>query len=73
MSIVSVLHRMVVLIFEVLTTKMAGRVAFGKKTRYLFRQMEGTIMGIDRRANFLIFVKFMVAFRGGLFWMYGYL
>ena len=71
MSIVSVLHRMVVLIFEVFTTKMTGEqrsarrqdISFvDKKTRYLFRQMEGTIMGIAMRANFLIFVKFMVVF-----------
>ena len=47
MSIVSVLHKIEhAVIFEVLTTKMAGRVAFGEKTKYLFRQREETIMGI---------------------------
>ena len=45
-------------IFEVLTTKMAGRVAFGEKTKYLFRQREGTIMGIAIGGqNFHIIVK----------------
>ena len=46
-SIVSVLHKIEhAVIFEVLTTKMAGRVAFGEKTKYLFRQREETTMGI---------------------------
>ena len=45
-------------IFEVLTTKMAGRVAFGEKTKYLFRQRKETIMGIAIGGqNFHIFVK----------------
>ena len=45
-------------IFEVLTTKMAGRVAFGKKTKYLFCQRKETIMGIAIGGqNFHIIVK----------------
>ena len=37
---------------------MAGRVAFGEKTKYLFRQREGTIMGIAIGGqNFHIIVK----------------
>ena len=49
------------MIFEVLTTKMAGRVAFGEKTKYLFRQREETIMGIAIGGqNFHVFVKSLV-------------
>ena len=37
---------------------MAGRVAFGEKTKYLFRQRKETIMGIAIGGqNFHIFVK----------------
>ena len=54
-------------IFEVLTTKMAGRVAFGEKTKYLFRQREETIMGIAIGGqNFHVFVKSSVFKRWGL-------
>ena len=53
-------------IFEVLTTKMAGRVAFGEKTKYLFRQREGTIMGIAIGGqNFHIIVKSSESRDGG--------
>ena len=53
-------------IFEVLTTKMAGRVAFGEKTKYLFRQREGTIMGIAIGGqNFHIIVKSLESRDGG--------
>ena len=67
-SIVSVLHKIEhAVIFEVLTTKMAGRVAFGKKTKYLFRQREETIMGIAIGGqNFHVFVKLSVFKRWGL-------
>ena len=34
------------MVFEVLTMKMAGRVAFGEKVRFLLRQGEGRIMGV---------------------------
>ena len=34
------------MVFEVLTMKMVGRVAFGEKTRILFRQRKGRIMGV---------------------------
>ena len=52
------------MIFEVLTTKMAGRVAFGKKTKYLFRQREETTMVVAIGGqNFHIFVKLSVQFK----------
>ena len=68
MSIVSVLHKIEhAVIFEVLTTKMAGRVAFGEKTKYLFRQREETIMGIAIGGqNFHVFIKSSVFKRWAL-------
>ena len=54
------------MVFEVLTMKMVGRVAFGEKTRILFRQRKGRIMGVatgGRKIN--IIATFIVTFRGG--------
>ena len=34
------------MVFEVITMKMVGRVSFGEKTRILFRQWKGRIMGV---------------------------